>query len=195
MKLYFAPMTCSLATRIALNEGGLDGEVEFQEVSLPNPHVPKGQVPALVTREGHLLTENAAVLQYVGDLGGLNPAPGTFERYQLQEWLSFVGTELHKHVMYSIFNPASPTETVAYAREQGAPSRFDYLESWLKERPYLVGDRYTVADAYLTTVLNWTSRAGIDLKLWPSVYAWWRLQLERPGVKRAMEAEMPLLKR
>jgi glutathione S-transferase len=206
MKLYFSPMTCSLATRITLCEAGLDSSVDFQRVDLATKTLadgssylevsPKGAVAGLVTDDGRLLTENAAILQYVADLApqtGLAPAAGTFERYQVQEWLSYVGTELHKHIFYSIFNPISPEAVRDYARSQAAPPRFDYLNQHLSQREFLVGDHFTVADSYLVTVLNWVEKAGLDLKAWPAIAAYRRLHNQRPGVQRATQTEMALL--
>ncbi|MBS2034636.1 glutathione S-transferase family protein [bacterium] len=206
MKLFFSPMTCSLATRIALCEAGLDGQVDFQRVDLHTRTLadgssyldisPKGAVAALQTEDGQLLTENAAILQYVADrapASGLAPAAGSFERYRLQEWLSFVGTELHKHVFYSIFNPFSPEASRDYARSQAAPPRFAHLEQHLKLQAFLVGNQFTVADAYLVTVLNWVERAGLSLEPWPAVAAYRERLRQRPAVARAMQSEMAML--
>jgi len=206
MKLFFCPMTCSLATRIALKEAGLDSEVDYLPVNLADKTLAdgssclqvsaKGAVAALQTREGRLLTENAAILQYVGDLApqsGLTPAAGTFERYQVQEWLSFVGTELHKHVFYSIFNPASPEATRDYARQHAAAPRFSHLNTHLSDREYLVGERFSVADCYLITVLNWVERAGLSLDEWPAISAYRDRLRARPSVAGAMQVEMALL--
>lgn len=206
MKLYFSPMTCSLAARITLCEADLDSGVEFVRVDRINKTLvdgssyleisPKGAVVALVTDDGQLLTENAAVLQYLADRApdtGLAPAAGTFERYQLQEWLSFIGTELHKHIFYNIFNPISPEAIRDFARTQAGPRRFDYLDQHLDQRQFLVGDKFTVADSYLVTVLNWVERAGLSLKAWPAVAAYRKLHNKRPGVLRATETEMAML--
>lgn len=206
MKLFFSPMTCSLATRIALGEAGLDSKVEFQRVDLATRTLsdgrsyleisPKGAVAALLTDSGQLLTENAAILQYVADLtpeSGLAPMAGSMERYRLQEWLSFVGAELHKHVFYSIFNPYSPEATREYARTQAAGPRFQHLEHHLEQQPFLVGNQFTVADCYLVTVLNWVERAGLDLSAYPAVSAYRERLRQRPSVARAMQTEMALL--
>lgn len=205
MKLFFSPMTCSLATRIALYEAGLEGQVEFRRVDLAtrtledgSPYVeisPKGAVAALLTTEGQLLTENAAILQYVGDqvpASGLTPPPTSFQRYQLQEWLSYVGAELHKHVFYSIFQPSSPEETRDYARQHAASPRLDYVNRHLDQREYLVGDQFTVADAYLVTVLHWVETAGLSLEPWPNLRAYRKRLRQRPSVAQATQVEMAM---
>ena len=203
MDLYFAPLACSLATRIALHESAQDAR--FHEVVLSTKRTragedylalnPKGQVPALRTPEGRFLTEGAAILQYVADrapASGLAPAAGTFERYELQQWLSYIGSEIHKQVFYSIFNPTSPPEAKAYARDVALPSKYAFLSSYLEGREFLLGDRFTVADAYLVTTLNWAAPAGADLSRWPVLKAYHARQCQRPAVARAIAEEMAL---
>lgn len=203
MDLYFAPLACSLATRIALHESAQDAR--FHEVVLSTKRTragedylalnPKGQVPALRTAEGRFLTEGAAILQYVADrapASGLAPTAGTFERYELQQWLSYIGSEIHKQVFYAIFNPASPPEAKAYARDVALPGKYAFLSSHLEGREFLLGDRFTVADAYLVTTLNWAAPAGADLSHWPVLKAYHARQCQRPAVARAIGEEMAL---
>ena len=201
MQLYFAPLSCSMATRIAIYEAGLDAG--FHRVELATKRLadgrdyreinPKGQVPALVTDDGQILTEGAAVLQYVADLAPasrLAPPAGSFERYRLQQWLSFIGTELHKGVFYFIFNPASPDAARAFARELVLP-RYDHLSAHLEGREFLLDD-FTVADAYLVTSLGWAQPAGIDVAQWPVLAAYADRLRQRPAVARALREELEL---
>ncbi len=206
MQLYFTPMTCSLASRMALFHAGLDKETEFYAVSLRDKKVadgrdylslnPKGAVPALITREGQLLTENLAVLQYIADLAPeskLAPPQGTFLRVRLQEWLSFVACELHKAVFYSIFHPEAPEQSRKFAREVLAPPRLSRVDERLRQQPFLLQDwGFTVADAYLATVLNWCPSAAIDLDRWPHLKAFQARALQIEGVARAQHEEVQL---
>ncbi|WP_293003809.1 glutathione transferase GstA [Nevskia sp.] len=203
MDLYFAPLSCSLATRIALYESGQSAG--FHQVTLSTKRTasgadylainPKGQVPALVCDDGEILTEGSAVLQYVADRApdsGLAPPAGAFDRYRLQQWLNYIAAEVHKQVFYTLFSPAVPAEAKTFAREVALPARFDHLSAHLKDRAYLVGDHFTVADAYLVTALNWTAPAGVDLKRWPVLADWHAVQLKRPAVARAVGEEFAL---
>jgi glutathione S-transferase len=205
MELYFTPMTCSLATRIALYE--LDEPASFHQVNIRTKQLaaggdylqinPKGQVPALRTREGLLLTEVPAVLQYVADLKperGLAPKAGTLERYQLQQWLNYVATELHKQVFYTIFTPQWPAEAKQFVREQVAPAKYEFLSKHLEGREFLLGSGFTVADAYLVTTLNWCQAAGIELGRWPVMQGDLDRLKTRPAVGRAMKEEWALYK-
>jgi glutathione S-transferase len=205
MDLYFSPLACSLASRIAVYEAGLESETTFHNVTLPTKRydddadywtvTAKGQVPALTTRDGALLTENAAVLQYLADLApasNLAPPPASRARYDLQQWLSYVGTELHKLVFAVLYTPDTPAEAKVYARETSLPDRLGYLAKVLGDgRSYLVGDAFTVADAYLLTVLNWAS-TFTDLGAWPAIAEYHRRVLARPTVKRAFVEERAL---
>jgi glutathione S-transferase len=208
MHLYFTPMTCSLATRIALYEAGIPAS--FDEVTLATKRLtdgtdyltinPKGQVPALRTSDGVLLTENAAVLQYVADVAPqaatdvaseLVPTMSGAERVRLQEWLSYVGTEVHKAVFYTVFHPASPPEAKAFARDVLLPPRFDYLAAHLADRETLLA-AWSVADAYLFTTLCWAETAGVDLARWPTLVAYRRRMLARPMIAKAVAEERAL---
>jgi glutathione S-transferase len=202
MELYFAPLACSLATRIALYEAGV--QADYRCVDLRAKRVagggdffavnPMGQVPALRTDADEVLTENPVVLQYVADAypaAGLAPASG-MARYRLQQWLNFIGTELHKAVFIPLLDPKAPEGAKAFAREKAA-LRFAHLDKHLAGRDYLL-DRFTVADAYLTTVLNWTQPTNIDLAQWPAVQAYFRRMHGRPSVAKAFGEELALYK-
>jgi glutathione S-transferase len=200
MELYFSPLACSLATRIALYEAG--APATFTAVDLKAKKTandtdflainPMGQVPVLRTETDGLLTENPVVLQYVADHcpgSGLAPASGR-ERYRLQLWLNFISTELHKAVFMPLLNRKSNDGAQAFARDLIA-ARFDYLNAHLDGRDYLL-DRFTVADAYLVTVLNWTKAVSIDLTPWPAVLAYFKRMNQRDSVARAFAEELAL---
>lgn len=207
MDLYFSPLACSLACRIAIYEAALDAETVFHNVSLETKRYDegadywqisaKGMVPALVMRGGGLLTEGAAVLQYIADLAPdkrLAPPPTAPARYELQQWLSFVATELHKAVFAVMFSPATPAEAKAYALANVLPSRLEFLNRSLEGREFLVGDTFTVADAYLVTVLTWCAAPHVQVALakWPAVAAYHARMLARPHARRAVREELAL---
>jgi glutathione S-transferase len=197
MKLYYAQAMCSHAAHIALREAGLpfslvkfdarartlDGGGRLEDVN------EKGMVPVLELDDGERLTEVPAVLQYIADRvpgSGLAPPAGSMARYRLMEWLNFLATEVHK-IYWPIFHDGDENEKL-HAREKLGRS-FAYLEGRLGDRPYLMGDAFTVADAYLVTVLNWTKAAGIDIAQWPKLKDY-RLRVRaRPHVGDALEAE------
>lgn len=200
MELYFSPLACSLATRIALYEAGADAR--FTQVNTRTKRVvdgsnfldvnPMGQVPALRTADGHVLTENAAVLQYVADRfpnAGLAPS-GSVERARLQQWLGFVGTELHKAVFIPLLDPSANDAVKSWARDK-IGLRFDVLDRHLANRTFLL-EHFSVADAYLVTVLNWAAPTRVDLSPWPSVQGYQERLLQRPSVARAMDEEWTL---
>lgn len=203
MDLYFSPLSCSMATRIALYEAGANPR--FIQVNLKAKRVLEddsdflaingmGQVPVLRTDGGELLTENPAVLQYVADrypAAGLAPQSG-FERSRLLQWLNFITTELHKAVFVPLLDPKSNEGAKTYALEK-APHRLAHLAKHLEGREFVL-DRFTIADAYLTTVLNWGQYSGVDLAKWPAVDGYFRRMLERPSVARAIAEEMELYK-
>lgn len=202
MELYFAPLSCSMASRIALYEAGLDAK--FFQVTLSTKTLsdgrdylqinPKGQVPALKLDDGDILTEGPAVLQYIADqvpAGKLAPAHGTRARYKLQQWLNYISTEVHKALFYTMFNPASPPEAKAFARDVLLPARYDHLSRHLKDREFLL-DTFTVADAYLVTTLNWAKPAGVDLAKWPVLAAYAQRIAARPAVAKAIGEELAL---
>ena len=200
MELYFSPLACSLATRIALYEAGADAT--YRQVDLRAKRAddgsdffainPMGQVPVVRTDDGALLTENPVVLQYVADQfpdSGLAPKGGP-ERYRLQQWLNFVTSELHKLVFNLMFDPTGGDEVKAFALKQ-ADKRFARLDKYLTGRDFLL-DRFTVADAYLVTVLNWTRAADIDLSQWPAVLGYYKRVTARPAVAKAIGEEFKL---
>ena len=197
MKLYYAPATCSHAAHIALREAALDFQlVRFDmktgalEDGADFPAInPKGFVPVLELDDGQRLTEVAAILQYIADAAPdkhLAPPAGTLPRYRLIEWLSFIGMEIHK-IFWPIFHGA-PEDEKLRAREKIGRS-FAFVEGALADRPYLLGDTFSVADAYLVTVLNWTKAGGIDLAGWPRLRDYRLRVRERAAVGAALDAE------
>ena len=204
MDLYFSPMACSMATRIALYEIG--AAANFIEVDPKSKRVrsddsdfravnPLGLVPVLRTDDGVILTENAAILQYVADRfpdSAIGAGDG-MARSRLQQWLCFIGTELHKGLFTPLLTATAPAEVKAWTIEKFA-SRLDYLETQLTGREFLL-DRFSVADAYLVTVLNWSmATPQIDLAKWPAIKAYHARLRERPGVARAIGEEFELFK-
>lgn len=198
MKLYYAPGACSLAPHIAARESGLALETERVDLATRKTSSgadfkrinPKGYVPAFETRTGEILTEVAVILQYIADRApqkDLAPAAGTFERYRLQEWLNFIATEVHKG-FGPLWNPKSPAETREMAIAQ-LGRRFDFLSAELENRKFLMGSQFTVADAYLFTILGWARYHKIDMGKWPSLAAYSERVMSRPAVREAMKAE------
>ena len=198
MKLYFAPGACSLSPHIALREAGLsftavkvngktkeiEGGGDYRTVN------PKGYVPALGLDDGSVLTEGPAIVQYIADkapASKLAPANGTIERYKLQEWLNFITSELHKQFS-PLFDAAYPEEQNTKQREK-ISGRLDWVAQQLGNKPYLMGETFTVADAYLFTVINWGQWVGIDLGKWPALKAYHERVAARPKVQEAMKAE------
>jgi glutathione S-transferase len=204
LQLYFFPMACSLASRIALMEAGV--EVHYHPVHLWTKKVleddsdfravsPKGAVPVLVLESGERLTENAAVLQYIADLRpqmGLAPPSGNSDRYRLQEWLSFVGTEIHKAFLFPTFWYADEAAK-ACARERIGGS-LSIAARHLEDQKYLVGNCFTVADAYLAWSLLLLGRGGVDIASWPSLVTYLAHIQERPHVRAAIETERRIYK-
>ena len=189
-----------MATRIALYKGGIKANfiaVDTQAKKLADGSDffavnDMGQVPVLHTDSGELLTENPVVLQYVADQhpqSGLAPQTG-IERYRLQQWLNFTTSELHKVVFVPLLNPTSTEGAKQYAREK-AERRLAHLNRHLDGREFLL-DRFTVADAYLVTVLHWARFVGIDLAKWPAVGAYFDRIAKRANVAKAMAEEMAL---
>ena len=204
LQLYFYPMACSLASRIALMEAGIDAR--YHLVNIWNKKIPegdrdfrtvsrKGAVPVLVLENGERLSESAAVLQYIADLKpelGLAPPSGDPDRYRLQEWLSFVGTEIHKAFLFPIFWYTDEAAK-ASARER-IGGNVSVVAEHLTDRLYLVGERFTVADAHLGWALLLLGRAGVDVAQWPSLVAYLERFQARPQVKSAIGIEMQLRK-
>ena len=196
MKLFLKPGACSLSPHIVLRELGLPFETERVDTKAQKTASgkdfrtlnAKGYVPTLQLDDGQVLTEGAVIVQYLADrepAAQLAPAPGTMERYRLQEWLNYIASELHK----------SYSPLFRAAEEQRPPLRdalaakLAYVASQLGERRFLLGDRFTVADAYLFTVLRWNPNVGIDLARWPALKAYMERVQARPAVQAALEAE------
>ncbi|MGF6290654.1 glutathione S-transferase N-terminal domain-containing protein [Paraburkholderia youngii] len=201
MELYFSPLACSLATRIALYEAGADArfvEVDTKSKRLRDgsdfyPINPLGQVPVLRTNDGWLLCENTAILPYVADAfpaAALAPLAGTAERAKLQEWLGFISTELHKGVFVPLLDPDAAADVLSYTHKKVA-LRLNLLEQHLHGREFLL-ERFSVADAYLVTVLNWARYSGVELAQWPSVQQYYERTARRPSVAKAMAEEYVL---
>ncbi len=198
MKLYFAPGACSLSPHIVLEEASIVADTEQvnnQEKKTKSGADywrinPKGQVPALQLDSGEMLTEGPVIVQYLADqkpASGLVPPAGTIERYRVQEWLNFITSELHKS-FGPIFRPTTPDAFKTISKEN-LGKRFDWLDKQLAGRQYLMGEKFTVADAYLFTVLRWTARIQIDLGQWPNLKAYVDRVAARPKVQAAMKAE------
>lgn len=197
MKLYYSPGACSLSPHIVLQELGLPYEpvlastkthklkdgTDFYSIN------PLGYVPLLVLDDGRSLHEGPAIVQYLADQKPekkLSPANGTWERYKLQEWLTFIGTEVHKN-FGALFGP-NADEVKNAARERIA-GRLGYVENELAGKQFLMGDQFTVADAYLFTVTNWASLTGVDLSGFPNLNQYRERVGARPAVQEAMKAE------
>ena len=203
LQLYFAPLACSLATRISLYEVGAPAaDTRFTQVDTRAKRLPDGgdffavnpmgQVPVLRTDDGELLTENSAVLQYVAErFPGVRLAPdGAMGRARLRERLGFIGTELHKAIFLPLLDPKAPEAAKAYARGL-IELRFGLLEKELAGREFLL-DAFSLADAYLATVLNWTAATKVNLAAWPTVQAYHQRLSKRPSVARAFAEEFAL---
>ncbi|CAN7149254.1 glutathione transferase GstA [Variovorax sp. LjRoot290] len=198
MKLYYSPGACSLSPHIALREAGLAFEPvlastkshKLQDGTDYYGINPLGYVPMLELDDGTRLREGPAIVQYIADLApnkNLAPASGTLSRYRLQEWLTFIGTEIHK--TYSpMFNPNMPEEAKAIFRTK-LQSRYEWLNGELEGKDYLMGEHFTVADGYLFTVTNWTKPTGVDISPYANVQAWHARVGARPAVQEAMKTE------
>jgi len=200
MDLYFSPLACSMASRIVIYETGADAR--FIEVDPKTKRTregedffainPLGLVPTLLIYNDKALTENAAILQLIADAYPnveLAP-PSGMARSRLHQWLCFIGTELHKALFAPLFDPKMPQEGKARTLQK-AESRLAYLNTYLEGREFLL-DRFSVADAYLFTVLNWNIATPIDLKKWPAVEAYYARLKQRPSIARALSEEHAL---
>lgn len=198
MKLFLKPGACSLSPHIVLEEAGLAHQTEVvdlktKQLASGGDYLainPKGYVPALLLDSGELLTEGPAIVQYLADLvpaKNLAPANGTLARYKLQGWLTFIGTELHKSFS-PFFNPAAPDAWKDVAKAN-LERRLGYTNQQLAEQPFLMGADFSVADAYLFTVLNWAKAIKLDLAAWPNLQAFHARVAARPAVQAAMKAE------
>jgi len=198
MKLYYSAGACSLSTHIALKESGLD----FEAIAAPTKTHrltdgtdyysinPLGYVPLLVLDDGRQLHECPVILQYVADQvpdKALAPANGTFERYKLQEWLNFIATELHKGFS-PLFTPGMPDEAKALAKTR-LMGRLQWLDGELVGKAFLMGDTFTVADAYLFVVQGWGKFVGVDTSSLANLSALAARVAVRPAVQAALRAE------
>ena len=198
MKLYYFSGACSLSPHIVALEAGLpftmvkvdtktkktEGGADYLAINS------KGAVPALQLDDGRVLTEGPAIVQYLADQkpeSGLAPRAGTFERYQLMEILNYITSEVHKSFT-PLFNPASSAE-MKEAAVTNLGKKFDWLSGFLGKKPFLLGNTFTVADAYLFTVLNWSAHVKIDLGKWPVLVDYKARVAQRPKVAEAMKAE------
>ncbi|MBQ4853444.1 glutathione transferase GstA [Rhodanobacter sp. B2A1Ga4] len=198
MKLYYSPGACSLSPHIVALEAGIplqlekvDGKAKRTEHGADFWQInPKGYVPVLVLDSGEVLTEGPAIVQYLADqkpASGLAPANGTLPRYHLQEMLGYINSEIHKS--YSpLFKPDTPEATRAERKEYLA-KRYQFIEGVLAKQPFLLGDKFTAADAYLFTVTNWAKHVELDLSAFPSLLAFQKRVAARPAVQAALEAE------
>lgn len=200
MKLYYSPSACSLSPHIVANELGLPIElVKVDTVAKRTEHGedflavnPKGLVPVLQLDDGTVLTEGPAVVQYLADLkpdAQLAPANGSMARYRLQEMLGYINSELHQNYM-PMFNPAC-SEEVRSARMAQLKKRYSLLETALGRTPFLLGDRFTVSDAYLFVVTRWAEFVKLDLSAFPNLLAFQARIAARPAVQAAMRREQP----
>ena len=204
MDLYFSPLACSMATRIAIYESG--AEASFLEVDPKtkqllhdgsdfHPINPLGLVPTLRTDDGLILTENAAILQYVADRfpSAHIASDSALERTRLHQWLCFIGTELHKALFVPLLDRKASAEVKSYTLAKSL-SRLAYLDNYLEGREFLL-DHFSVADAYLATVLNWSMATPmINFDDYPNVKAYLARMRQRPTIARAMAEELELYK-
>ncbi|MBA3542427.1 MAG: glutathione S-transferase family protein [Deltaproteobacteria bacterium] len=202
MDLYIAPMSCSLAAHIACLEAGLAPtlhRVDRTSKTLDDGRdyrtiAPQVNVPVIALREGGILSESTAVLQYIADLAPasqLAPAPAALERYRLQEWLGFTTTELHKKLLWMVFSSKTTPELKAWARAN-ATDTLDHIARHLAAHDYLVGDRFTVADAYMFWALLVAPHGGISLDAHPALSAYVARIQRRQSVKAALAHDYPL---
>jgi glutathione S-transferase len=198
MKLYYSPGACSLSPHIVLHESGLPFEAEKVDLATRKTAKgkdftrvnPKGYVPALVTDDGDVITEGAAIVQYIADRvprKKLAPKNGTIERTRLHEWLNFIATEVHKG-MSPLWSDKTPKDYAEGVKERLA-GRFETLEKHFRKNAFLMGEEFSVADAYLFTVLNWPKYLGIDMSKFKNIGKYMQRVGARPGVQSALKAE------
>jgi glutathione S-transferase len=198
MKLYFSPGACSLSSHIALREAGVPFDLEQVDLAAKKTKSgadfkainPKGYVPTLQLDDGEVLTEAAVIAQYIADRkpeAKLAPPHGTIERTRLQESMNFIATEVHKGFS-PLWKPTTPDAYKQIARETLA-TRFDMIEAKLAKHPYFTGEAFTVADAYLFTILNWANFQKIDMGKWPNIQSYMARVAGRPKVQEALKAE------
>lgn len=198
MKLYYSPGACSLSPHIVLREAGIDAECEVVDVKAKvmqdgsdfRDVNPKGAVPTLLLDDGAVLTEGPAIIQYLADLrpgSNLAPEAGSMDRYRLQEWLNFIATDIHR-TLSPLFSPTVTAEIHA-AQSASLSTKLDYLNKVLADRDFLMGDQFTVADAYLFNILSWTIPTKIDISPWENVKAYHARVASRPAVRVALKEE------
>jgi glutathione S-transferase len=197
MKLYYTPGACSQAPHIALQELGLPFEavkVDLMKYTLPDGSDfravnPKGYVPLLQLDDGTLISEASVILQYIADRkpGTIAPVFGTPERWKLMEWLAFISTEVHKGFS-PLWNPQTPAD-VRERTVQALGNRFTLIAGTLAKQPYLTGNDFSIADAYLFVVLNWSGLHKVDLSPWPALTAFQARVAARPAVQKTLQAE------
>jgi len=198
MKLYFSPGACSLSPHIVLLEAGI--VANYEEVDTKSKAMksggdfrsvtPKGTVPTLQLDDGQILTEGPAIVQYIADRKPetkLAPAPDSMERYRLQEWLNYISSEVHKPLSL-MFSATATEESHQIQRNLVAP-KFDFINKALDGKPFLMGEHFTVADAYLFNMLCWTIPNGIDLGKWSQMKDYYGRVVSRPTVRVALKEE------
>ncbi|MCA1825873.1 MAG: glutathione transferase GstA [Myxococcales bacterium] len=194
MKLYVKPGACSLSPHIVTREAGFNVDVvradtksaDFQKIN------PKGYVPVLQLDDGQTLTEGVAIVQYLADHkpeAQLAPKNGTLERYRLQEWLNYIATEMHKGFSPLFRKPPAEFKQVLI---DGLSQKLAFLDGHLQKNQFLMGERFTIADAYLFTILTWAPGQGLELSRWPALKAYFDRIGSRPAVKTALETEQKL---
>ena len=197
MKLYYTPGACSQAPHIAIHELGLPYDAvkvdlathKLEDGSDYRTINPKGYVPTLELDDGTRITEANVILQYLAEQkpGRLAPAFGTKERWKLMEWLAFIATEVHKG-FGPLWNPQTPAD-VRERTVKALGNRFGYLAQTLEKQPYLMGNEFTIADAYLFVILNWSGLHKVDLSPWPALQQFQARVAARPGVQATLKAE------
>lgn len=204
MELYASPMACSLASHITVLEAGLPVKVVYVNTKTKKTDdgqdflkiAPNGYVPALRIASGQILNEGPSVLQYLADQkpeAKLAPKWGTVERYQLIDVLNYLSTEVHKALFIPLLTPSAPQAAKAEAEAELGPT-LDYIATRLGQGQYLIGENFTVADAYLFVMLSWAAYVGADLKRWPALGAYYQRIMARPTVAKAFAREMDLFK-
>lgn len=199
MKLYFSKGACSLAVRIVLHEIGVS--CEYEAVNLATKQTesgadffqvnPKGAVPVLVTDDNETLTENAAIQQYLADkyhAANLLPAVDEFSRYRVLEWLNFVSTDLHKG-FGPLFDPKLPAEIKDTFVKPLLKNKFDYVDHHLQQHKYLMGEQFTLADAYLFVITSWLAHFAMDINQWPALARYFAELKQRPSVHQSLQDE------
>ena len=199
MKLYYSKGACSLAVRIIINEIGLT--CEYESVNLKTKKTdqnqdffqinPKGSVPVLVTDEGEILTENAIIQQYLADISQATdslPAIGNFKRYRVLEWLNFISTDLHK-AFGLLFNPATPENVNQTITIPLIKSKIAFINKHLHNHEYLMGDHFTLPDAYLFVILNWMTYFKIEIAEWSHLSHYYAELRKRPSVQQSLKEE------